>query len=134
MELEYRVGRLLVALPKAKSDYYHQYPIQNQPQPAYLELRLGGDVREPRLFADWNGEIGNAVPFDVYHGRTLRFGFPCEAKLKTVREAIRTVAPMCAKLCESYDVEWDGHNWVGKYDAELAEQIEQKVWDCFGWD
>jgi hypothetical protein len=47
---------------------YHRYPKQDEPQDAYVELSLDGQVT-----ANWNGEVGNAVPIDVWNGRRLRF-------------------------------------------------------------
>ena len=48
---------------------FKKYPRQNEPQPAHLEIDEDGTIR-----ADWNGEIGDAVPECVWHGRTIRIG------------------------------------------------------------
>ena len=44
------------------------YPGQTEPQKAFLAISEDGDAR-----FDWGAEIGNAVPADARHGRTLRF-------------------------------------------------------------
>jgi len=48
---------------------YAHYDGQIQPQPAYAEF----DKRTGSLTAGWDGEIGNAVPMDVWEGKRMRW-------------------------------------------------------------
>ena len=51
---------------------YAKYEGQSQPQPAYLEFDPANQ-ETLELKAQYNGGIGNAVPFDVWNGQILRF-------------------------------------------------------------
>ena len=128
--LNFEVDGLRVELPKARKDYLCQYPDREYPQGAYLQLRMSADP--PHLCATFNGEVGTAVPEDVYHGHTLRFEFPYNALLKDVRETMKKVAPMCAELAKSYDTKFDGQSMVGVYDRELRDKIQQTMDAEFG--
>lgn len=47
-----------------KAPVFRLYEGQSSPQPAFIEL----DCAESTLGAKVNGEVGNAVPFSVWHG------------------------------------------------------------------
>ncbi len=128
--LDFEVDGLHVQLPKARKDYLCQYLGQAYPQGAYIQLRMSDET--PNLCATFNGEIGNAVPSDVYHGHTLRFDFPCDARLRDVREAMKKVAPMCAQLARGYDTRFDGQSMVGVYDHALRDRIQETLDAEFG--
>ena len=49
---------------------YHHYDGQFEAQTAYVEL----DLRDGELRADWDAEVGNGVPADVWHGLRRRYG------------------------------------------------------------
>lgn len=107
-----------------KCPLYHQYSIQNQPQPAYIELDCRGDGE---LMADWNAEIGNAIPFYYYHGLAVRWGIPSETSglsLKNLFEDEEFLA-CCQTILDGFDEEWDGNNFVGRYTDETADAIEK---------
>ena len=128
--LNFTVDGLAVQLPKARKDYLWQYPGRDYPQGAYLQLRMSAEP--PHLCATFNGELGTAVPEDVYCGRTLRFDFPCDARLRDVREAMHKVAPMCAELAKGYDTRFDGQNMVGVWDHLLRDRIQETLDAEFG--
>lgn len=128
--LNFTVDGLAVELPRARKDYLWQYPGRDYPQGAYLQLRMSAEP--PHLCATFNGELGTAVPEDVYCGRTLRFDFPCDARLRDVREAMKKVAPMCAELARGYDTRFDGQSMVGVYDHTLRDRIQEEVDRVFG--
>ena len=86
---DYTVDGLAVLLPLRCENYRYQYPGQFHHQSAYIEL----DPVAKTLTCDWNGEIGNAVPFSVYHGRVLRFTFPPFSKLRDVRDTMKWSSP-----------------------------------------
>ena len=129
INLNFEVDGLAVQLPKTRKAYYCQYPGREHPQGAYLQLRMSAEP--PHLCATFNGEIGNAVPGDVYHGHSLRFDFPCDALLRDVREAMKKVAPMCAELARGYDTRFDGQSMVGVYDHALRDKIQETLDTAF---
>jgi len=121
---------------------YHRYTGQTDPQPAYLEIDPGaGTVR-----ADWNGEIGSAVPFGVYQGRILRVPVPCYAHGPSLARELESepVRAMLERIIAGHSVEWDGSNNIGRLTkdaqaavAELEEWLESvaqtEVWDAADW-
>ena len=128
--LNFTVDGLAVELPRARKDYLCQYPGREYPQGAFLQLRMSAEP--PHLCATFNGEVGTAVPEDVYHGHTLRFEFPYDSLLKDVREAMKKVAPMCAQLARGYDTRFDGQSMVGVYDHALRDRIQETLDTEFG--
>ena len=121
---DYEIEGLRVSLPLRVAQYRYQYPGQFRHQSAYIEL----DPSDKTLRCDWNGEIGNAVPFSVYHGRVLRFSFPPFTKLQDVRDTMKAIAPACAKLVASYDEKWDGNNWRGQWDEQILDTVQRRIW------
>ena len=124
----YEVDGLRVSLPLRCEQYRYQYPGQFHHQSAYIEL----DPSDKTLRCGWNGEIGNAVPFCVYHGRVLRFSFAPLMPLKDVRELMREIAPVCAEMIKSYDERWDGNNWRGVWNEALREEVHHYIWAKHG--
>ena len=116
---DYELDGLKISLPLRCENYRHKYPGQFYHQQAYIEL----DPESKTLTCDWNGEIGNAVPFSVYHGRVLRFSFNPFMHLKDVRKTMRTIAPICAEMIKSYDEKWDGNNFRGVWDQTLHDKV-----------
>jgi hypothetical protein len=128
--LNFTVDGLAVELPRARKDYFCQYLGREYPQGAYLQLRMSAEP--PHLCATFNGEVGTAVPEDVYHGHTLRFDFPCTALLKDVRGAMKKVASMCAELAKSYNTRFDGQSMVGVFDHAQRDRIQETLDTEFG--
>lgn len=118
-----------ITLPRRCADYRHRYPGQFRYQSAYIEFdpEDGGSLR-----ADWNGEIGNAIPFAVYYGRLFRFSVPVFAKLRDVRRVMKEIAPMCEEYTASFETRWNGSNMVGAGDDDLLEKIRAHVYYAFG--
>lgn len=113
-----------VEITKVDGDHlYHHYPNQTQPQAVYLEL----DPEERTLRADWNGEIGNAVPVSVWHGRIRRYCLPSPYFTDlTIDNLLDEIAPFCERVCDGYDSEWDGNNYVGQL-TEDAKDAEHEI-------
>lgn len=136
-------------------DYYHKYPNQLHPQPAYVEIDPEsyksrpdeGDI-DDGVNASINWEIGNAVPFDVYHGKVIRLSLdPC-VDSDAVDELLSSsrFKHYVAKLCNGHTIEYDhqGSNLVGVLDesGEFAQQELENmlselptviVWDPSDW-
>lgn len=95
------------------ADYRHTYPGQFRPQDSFFELTEGSNLICP----DWNGEIGNAVPFSVYYGRDRRYHFSPQLKLTVVNRLGRTILPLLERVRAGISVNWDGSN----YSATLSD-------------
>jgi hypothetical protein len=118
---------------------YRQYPGQLQPQPGYIELD-GNSVT-----ADYSGEIGNAVPADVWHNRRLRWYINGAMAGSDINNLIDEITPLLEIVHAGHDEDWDGSNWVGVLTdeaQEASEQIERicadyrpsvEAWDVDTW-
>ena len=58
--------------PADATALYHRYPGQTGPQDAFIAI----DRRDGEVYADWNGEIGNAVPHEVWSSDVIRLALP----------------------------------------------------------
>lgn len=106
-----------------KLPLFHQYEGQTQPQPAYLEVEADGEVR-----VDWNGEIGNAVPFSVWHKRTLRYDISNQLTVAGIDALIEDIAPLIEEMLDHFEIVWDGNNNVGRLDERGAD-LDAKIND-----
>lgn len=86
---------------------FEQYQGQFEAQPAYISC----DLRTGEIWAAANGEIGNAVPMDVYHGH------------------VRLAARM-GPIIDGYESRWDGSNHVANF-TEGAQQALYALEDAW---
>ncbi|MFF1284328.1 helix-turn-helix domain-containing protein [Streptomyces sp. NPDC058299] len=104
---------------------HRHYDGETGAQPAYIEL----DLREGTLHADYDSEIGSAVPFSVYHGFERRYGIPV-LTAEAANRVLREIAPLAERILADWEEEWDGNNMVAHLgeDAQAAEEeIEDKL-------
>ena len=107
---------------------YQRYQLQSQAQPAFMELDLDG-----RVTFRYNPEVGNAVPVDVYHRRTLRWDVHNCMTVDEIKTVFDDVLPLLERIHAGHDVKWDGSNLVGVFsdDAHSAMvDLEDALW---GW-
>ncbi|MEI4942197.1 hypothetical protein U1710_10395 [Aeromonas caviae] len=123
-----------------------KYPQQSTPQNAYLHFHPGNDKLE--LIADYTGEVGNnAMSPAVFHRKELRFKISPYSSRQGL-EALandETLATMLTAVQKAYSCDWDGNNYVGKYeglDELFEEEIERhleatltltEAWDVADW-
>lgn len=107
-----------------KAPVYHQYPRQCQPQPAYIELDCRG---EGELLADWNGEIGNAIPMYCWNNLAVRWGIPSETSGVSLTELFQNeeFLTLCQRVLSGFEEVWDGSNYVGRYTDDATDAIEE---------
>lgn len=120
--------------------WYHG---QTSPQGCYIEL----DCRNNSLAACYNHEIGNAIPFSLYHGHDRRYGIPC-ITADAANDLMEELLPLAERVVAGYRSEWDGHNHVARLDADAIaaeEEIERMIaerdfendgvstWDASEW-
>lgn len=98
---------------------YRHYQGEQSPQPCHIEL----DLRDGELSADYDAEIGNAVPMSVWHGIVRRWGIPC-VTAESANQLMRDIAPLAQRVLDGATIEWDGNNNVGvlTVDAQAAEE------------
>lgn len=94
---------------------YKQHPRQSHPQPACIALTEDGVVKS---VVDY--DIGGGYPSDVWHGRTLWFQFPADMTASKIRELVRRLLPSLERVHAGHEVEWDGHNHVGRLTDDAA--------------
>lgn len=97
-----------------------KYRGQCQMQPAYIEL----DCRTGLMIADYNSEIGNAIPFSVWHGHDQRFGIDPTLTEDSVNRLMGEIEGFAQQVLDGYDQHWDGNNWVAKFSEEAEQAIE----------
>ncbi len=117
-----------------KAPLYHQYQGQCNAQGAYIEL----NPRNGSLKADWNAEIGSAIPMELFHHRLVWFAVDPQSSADSLIELFEDedFLALCQSVVDGYSEEWDGNNTVGKYSdaAQLAfEELERRSnYDNFG--
>jgi len=101
---------------------FRWYPGQSKPQEGYMELTQDGKVR-----VGSNGEIGNAVPFDVWHKRTLRWTIPATIRAEAIIEFLERddIQALLARVYDGHHVEWNGSNDVGTLSPEAERASEE---------
>lgn len=95
---------------------WHRYPGQTQPQPVYLEIY----PKSKTLRVDWSGEIGNAVPMDVWHNVRLRYALRGVPTVEAANALMAEVAPLAERIIAGHNVRWDGNNHRGYLDDDAA--------------
>lgn len=115
----------LVYQPARKiSDYRLHYPCQTYQQPAHFVLYYD----ESEVIPTYNGEIGNAVPFSVFHGYEIRFEFNPNLKMRTVNRLGRELLPYFQRVQDGMVEYWDGNN----YRIRLTDDALQAMHDIEG--
>ena len=73
---------------------YVKYPGQAQPQRAFVYL----DLRTGEAGADWDPEIGNSVPADVWHGDVLRWPISPSLTADEINDLLHELEPHIRRL------------------------------------
>lgn len=113
---------------------YCRYPGQTAPQPAYVEL----DTETGELSADYDGEIGPAVPAAVYEGRVRRYQVPKPDawRLADIESLLAEIAPLAERVIDA------GTEDLHKIECEIEAMIEDMqprrgdivgVWQAADW-
>lgn len=111
---------------------YSKYDGQMQPQPAYIEM----DIRSGAVSVDYSGEIGSAVPADVWHGLIRRYPINPQfsgSALAELLEDDELTSKLNAILAATEEVH-DGSNYVGRISeagVELEYSLEEWLKECF---
>lgn len=102
---------------------HHRYPGQSERQDCYIEL----DCQDGELTADYNAEIGNAVPMAVHHGHVRRYTIPC-LRADAANDLLDEIAPFAQRIVDGYSSRWDGSNHIADL-TEDAVDAEESIRD-----
>ncbi|CAJ0793993.1 MAG: hypothetical protein QM625_09225 [Ralstonia sp.] len=133
------------ALRSEASPLYHRYSGQIYPQAAHIEI----DCECGMVTIGYSREIGNAVPEEVYHGRTRRYRVPAETSGETLADLLDSdeFQDLARRVYQGVKIVWDGNNLVGKVDCDAQDAEEtleetllnldneslSEVWDVSDW-
>jgi len=94
---------------------YCHYQGQSGPQSCFVRF----DLRDGRLWAGHNPEIGPGTPFPVLHGLIREWRIPA-LKADAANRLLDSLVPACQALLDNPDtrVYWDGSNWRGEADDD----------------
>lgn len=117
----------IIAEFDSKAPVYMQYAGQCQPQPAYIALDADGDV-----YADYNSEIGNAVPCSVWNGLDRRIDISpfCSANGLQQLFADKAFVNAVNRYYAGRSTEWDGNNWTSELNEDAEEALSQLEQMC----
>ena len=106
-----------------------KYPSQNKPQDIYCEIHDSGDV-----WIEANVEIGNAVPFNVWHGITRRVTLH---NIETKADARRWYAQNKADIravVNGMSQEWNGSNYIGRLTSSAQAALDRLEYNSYEWE
>ena len=116
------------------SDYRYTFPGQIREQNAFFEL----DTQTGISNAMHNQEIGNAIPFSVYHGIDRRYSFNPYLKMRTVNDLGKKLLPLFQRVINGTSIAWDGSNNIAilsddalAAEAEIRDLIEATEYETF---
>jgi len=106
----------------AKANLYHIYPGQTDPQPAFVAI----DLETGKVGYDWNGEIGNAVPAEVWHGRVQRLRLDPAVDTEALDRLLESEAwnSHLRALLEDSEIVWNASNRVGQLGPRATAALE----------
>jgi len=89
-----------------KRPNYYVYPMQHQPQRAYIEIDAEGCIS-----SDWARGIGSGVPCDVWNKERLWFYIQPELSESEIDNLIEEIKEKyLPRLLEITEIRWDGNN------------------------
>ena len=123
---------------------YQKFSGQYAPQKCHMEL----DCQFRTLSATYDSTFDGAVSRRVWNRLAVRFSIPC-LTADAANALMEEVANDCAKICDGFEVVWNGHNHVGRFSERAAELVESlggleagrqwdeseviKFWDACDW-
>lgn len=109
---------------------YHRYETQSQAQGAFVEL----DTEKGCLSVDWNGEIGTAVPMNVWEGTVKRWAIDPMSPRAMLIELLEKLAPIAGRVCDGdKDAEYEIDELCRDHDEAVATSGDPGVMDAGDW-
>lgn len=106
-------------------ELYRRYDGREKPQPCHLDL----DLDLGNFGAEYNPEVGNAVPMAVHNGRELWYPIPC-LTADAANALMDRVAPLADRIYVGSEIEWDDNNHVGRLDDDGLKAHEELTRLC----
>lgn len=115
----------------AAASLHRQYQGQTEPQDCYVEV----DLTNAHLMADYNAEVGNAVPVEVFHGFERRYEIPALTG-DAANDLLEEIRPLAERMVSDWEKTWDGNNMVAVLgdDAKAAEAEIEALCEGMGED
>lgn len=101
---------------KDKYPLYCHYDWQYQAQRAFLEV----DCEEGTMSVDYNPDINDATPVNVWEGRAVRFNLSSRMVYEDIDKLLNEAKPIAEKLIASY--EGDPYSG-GSFDEKAYEEL-----------
>lgn len=111
----------------AEDALHDHYDGQHKAQDVCLDMDQEGRVR-----VHTNPAIGNAVPMDVWHGRTQRWTLPAGILPDALAEARPAIDERLEAIHAGHEVVWDGDNHVGRLTPaarRMVDELQFWIWD-----
>lgn len=120
---------------------FHQYPLQHNPQRAYLDFNPEAD--ELTLTAGYNGEVGNGIPVNVWNRKIIRFSIEPATRKSDIdalgnNEDLELLLKTIVAGCES-DYQHGHYTEEAEYAIRSVESLLESeldtiaVWDADEW-
>ncbi len=105
---------------------YEHYPGQYQPQPTYIEI----DFEYKTISADYSGEVGNAVPFRVFHGICHRSPISPTLSSSGINEILldEDFLRAVSETDRMGEIDWDGSNLIWKFKDGVDAEENRDIW------
>jgi hypothetical protein len=124
-----------------RAPLFHQYPLQHNPQRAYLDFNPESD--QLTLTAGYNGEIGNAIPANVWNRKILRFSIEpatCESDLDSLGQN-EELESLLKEIVAGRESDWQRGCYTeqAEYAIRSVESLLESeldtiaVWDSIEW-
>jgi hypothetical protein len=122
---------MLITIPTYTADnplpIYWLYPLQENPQPAYIQLTDEGVFE-----AIYDPELPGEVPPDVWEGRTLQWRVPSNLTFEDLNAILKELAPLAEAVYAGTNHDWDGNNYADRLSkdahqaaAEIGAYVKQ---------
>jgi hypothetical protein len=95
------------------------YSGQCTPQGRFFEVRANGQVS-----VDVNGEIGNAVPMNVWNNEVHRLHIPREYVRSDITAFYLPHRTEFETLVKGMSTVWNGNNYIGTLTSDANEALE----------
>lgn len=102
---------------------FHKYEQELQEQPAYIEL----DIRNGSLIADWNPEVGNGAPVDVWYGLRRQYRISSDLTTDEINSLLTELAPIAQRLVDEIEIQTYGLQDRLQFLSDKAESAEEDM-------
>jgi len=104
---------------------YCRFSHQGEPQPGFIEVDPRGE--DITVEADYSHEPGGGIPADVWHHLVERISCPSWVLGSDLIEYMQSeeFKTKILALCEGYGIDWDGSNYIGRWNQWSDDHIRE---------